>query len=277
MGELRGKVVVVTGASRGIGRALALRFAAEGANVVLVARTIVPGPDSSESLEDLREFILTHGGKATAHGVDLCDASAICELFARVEREQGGADCLVHNAGALLWAPIVTTQAEHFDHVMGVNARAAFLCAHHALPRMVARGRGHVINMAPPRSTACTKNRAAYMISKFAVTLLTESIAAEHGRDGVMAHALWPVTLVASDTVAKHHAGDPTQWRRPEIIVDAAMALLTGRATVANGSAAYDEDVLASAGITDFARYACVAGSNPPPARLDDSASYWRQ
>lgn len=142
---------------------------------------------------------------------------------------------------------------------------------------MVARGGGHIINMAPPFTPSCTKNRTAYMISKFGMALVAEGIASEHGHEGIKAHALWPVTMVESQAVIGNHLGDPTLWRKPEIIVDATMALVTGRATVANGRAVYDEDVLASVGVTDFSSYACVPGTTPPPARLDESSSYWRQ
>jgi citronellol/citronellal dehydrogenase len=277
MGELRGKVIVVTGASRGIGRALALRFAEEGATVALAAKTVDPNPRLPGSLGEVREEILARGGRVSVHAVDVRDERAVASLFEDVAQHHGGTDILVNNAGALFWAPITQTPAKRFDLVVGVNARAAFLCAHHAVPQMLGRGGGHVINMAPPISTDCTKNRTAYMISKFGMTLVAEGIAAEHGRDGIKAHALWPVTMVESHAVIGNHLGDPTLWRKPEIIVDATMALLTGRADVANGAAVYDEDVLARVGITDFSGYACVPGTTPPPARLDDSASYWRQ
>jgi citronellol/citronellal dehydrogenase len=276
MGELRGKVIVVTGASRGIGRALALRFAEEGAHVALAAKTVEPNPRLPGTLGDVRDAIVARGGRATVHAVDVRDEQAIAELFESVAREHGGTDILVNNAGALFWAPIAETPAKRFDLVMGVNARAAFLCAHHAVPQMLARGGGHILNMSPPITSDCTKNRTAYMVSKFAMTLVAEGIAAEYGREGIRAHALWPVTMVESHAVVGNHLGDPTLWRKPEIIVDASMALLTRRATFANGAAVYDEDVLASVGITDFSGYACIPGTTPPPSRLDDSASYWR-
>ena len=277
MGELQDKVVVVTGASRGIGRALALRFADEGAHVVLAAKTMDPNPQLPGTLGEVQEAIRARGGKAYAHAVDVRDDSAIHDLFAKVESELGGTDILINNAGALYWAPIAATPAKRFDLVMGVNARGSFLCAHHALPQMLKRGGGHVINMAPPITAECTKNRTAYMISKFGMALVVEGLAAEHGHDGIKAHALWPVTMVESQAVIGNHLGDPTMWRKPEIIVDAAMALLTGKSSVANGSAVYDEDVLASIGVTDFSSYACVPGTTPPRARLDESSSYWRQ
>ena len=277
MGELQDKVVVVTGASRGIGRALAIRFADEGAHVVLAAKTVDPNPRLPGTLGEVQEAIRARGGRAYMQAVDVRDDAAVEELFSTVKRELGGTDILINNAGALYWAPITATPAKRFDLVMGVNAHASFLCAHHAIPQMLARGGGHVINMAPPLTSDCTKNRTAYMISKFGMTLVVEGIAAEHGLDGVKAHALWPVTMVESQAVIGNHLGDPTLWRKPDIIVDATMALLTGRAAMANGSAVYDEDVLASAGVSDFSHYACVPGTTPPPARLDDSASYWRQ
>ncbi len=277
MGKLQDKVIVVTGASRGIGRALAMRFAEEGAQVVLAAKTVDPNPRLPGTLGEVQEAIRSRGGRAFVHAVDVRDDAAVQELFETVERELGGTDMLINNAGVLFWAPIVATPAKRFDLVMGVNARATFICAHYALPQMLRRGGGHVINMGPPFTANCTKNRTAYMISKFGMALVAEGIAAEHGEENVRAHALWPVTMIESQAVIGNHLGEPSMWRKPDIIVDATMALLTQEAPIANGAAVYDEDVLASVGVRNFDDYACVPASNPPRSRLDDPAAYWHQ
>src|SRR5678816_1501682 len=166
MGKLEGKVAIVTGASRGVGKAIALRFAREGARVVLAAKTVDPNPKLPGTLDDVRKEIEQAGGKAYIQPTDVRDESQIIELMERTARELGGIDILINNAGALFWAPVDATPAKRFDLVVGVNARAAFLCAQHALTSMKARGGGTIINMSPPLTDGVTNGKVAYMISK---------------------------------------------------------------------------------------------------------------
>jgi len=274
---LAGKVVIVTGASRGVGKALALRFAAEGAKVVLAAKTVDPNPRLPGTLDDVRREIEAAGGHAIVQPTDVRDEAQIVALMERTTSELGGIDVLVNNAGALFWAPVADTPAKRFDLVIGVNARAAFLCAHHALPSMKARGGGVVVNMSPPVTPGVTTAKVAYMISKFGMTMLTEGLAVEGKADNIRAYSLWPVTMVESQAVIGHGMGTPEMWRKPEILVDATIGLVSGKAKIESGRAVYDEEVLETIGVTDFSKYACVAGTNPPRMRLDDAHGYWQR
>jgi citronellol/citronellal dehydrogenase len=277
VGQLEGKVAIVTGASRGIGRALSIALAAEGASVVLASKTTVPNPKLPGTLEDVQAEIEEAGGKAIVHQTDVREEVQIESLVSTTVKELGGLDILINNAGALFWAPVEQTPAKRFDLVIDVNVRAAFLCAAAAIPHLRKRGGGSIVNMSPPVSPGCTTNRVAYMISKFGMSMLAEGLAGEVDKDGIKVWSLWPVTMVESQATIGHGMGDPSVWRTPAIVVDSTLALITGKAKIPSGKSVYDEEVLLAVGVKDFARYACVAGTSPPRMRLDDPTSYWRQ
>ena len=277
MAQLNGKVAIVTGASRGIGKALSLALAAEGASVVLASKTVAPNPKLPGTLDDVKKEIEAKGGKAFVQPTDVREEAQIEELVSKTVKELGGVDFLINNAGALFWAGVDQTPGKRFDLVMGVNVRASFLCAHYAIPHMKKRGGGHVINMSPPVTPECTPGRVAYMISKFGMSMLTEGLAEEVRADNIKVHSVWPVTMVESQATIGHGFGEPAMWRTPAILVDATLALLTGHSTLASGKALYDEEVLQSIGVTNFDKYACVPGTDPPRMRLDDPTGYWRQ
>src|SRR5215216_2486955 len=185
MGTLNGKVAVVTGGSRGIGRAIALGLARGGCDVVIAAK-------STESTEKLPGSILTVAAEAEALGVralpvqvDVRDADQIEGMAARTLERFGRIDLLVNNAGALHWAGILDTPPKRFDLVMGVNARAAFLCCRAVLPAMIRQGGGHIVNLSPPLDGSILPGRIAYGISKLGMTLLTFGLAEEVRRQNV--------------------------------------------------------------------------------------------
>jgi citronellol/citronellal dehydrogenase len=275
--ELSGKIAIITGASRGMGKAIAVAFAERGAEVVLASKTVAPNPKLPGTLEDVAAEIKKKGGKAFIQATDVRDEEQIQALVAKTARELGGVDILINNAGALYWADVEGTPAKRFDLVMSVNARAAFLCASAVIPHMRKRGGGAIVNMSPPITESCTKGRVAYMISKFGMSMLTEGLAAEVAKDGITVHSLWPVTMIESQATIGHHLGEPAQWRTPQILVDATVALVTKTSKLPSGRSLYDEDVLESIGTRNFAKYACVPGTDPPRMRLDDAKGYWRQ
>jgi citronellol/citronellal dehydrogenase len=275
--DLKGKVAIVTGASRGIGKALSVALAERGTHVVLASKTVNPNPRLPGTLDDVKREIELKGGKAYIQPTDVRDEAQIDALVEKTARELGGIDFLINNAGALFWAPVEQTPAKRFDLVIGVNVRAAFLCAHYAVPHMKKRGGGHVVNMSPPVTEGCTPGRVAYMVSKFGMSMLTEGLAHELRADNVKVHSLWPVTMIESQATIGHHLGEPAMWRTPAILVDATLALLTGESRIESGKSLYDEEVLASIGVKEFSKYACVPGTDPPRMRLDDPKGYWRQ
>ncbi len=277
MGQLNGKVAIVTGASRGIGRALSIALAREGAKIVLASKTMNPNPRLPGTLDDVKNEIEKAGGTALIHQTDVREESQIESLVGTTVKELGGLDILINNAGALFWSSVEQTPAKRFDLVMDVNVRATFLCCSAAIPHLRARGGGSIVNMSPPVTAGCMPNRVAYMISKFGMSMVTEGLAVEVAKDNIKVHSLWPVTMVESQATIGHHMGERSMWRTPEIVVDSTLALLTGKASVPSGQTVYDEDVLSLVGVKDFSRYACVPGTNPPRLRLDDPSSYWRQ
>jgi citronellol/citronellal dehydrogenase len=263
MPSLKGRVAIVTGASRGIGRAIALGLAREGCDVVIAAKT-------TESTEKLPGSILTVAAEAEALGaralpvqVDVRDADQIEGMAARTLEQFGRIDLLVNNAGALHWAGMLDTPPKRFDLVMSVNARAAFLGCRAVLPAMVRQGGGHIINLSPPLDLSILPGRIAYGISKLGMTLLTIGLAEEVRRHNVAVNSLWPATIIESQASINHRLGTPTMWRKPDILVDCVLRLARKDPAELTGRALIDEDFLRAEGVTDFAGYACVPGSQP--------------
>jgi len=274
--DLTNKVALVTGASRGIGRSLALAFARRGMDVVLAGKTLDPDPRLPGTLIDVKREVEAIGRRALAIKTDVREASQIESMVKEAIDVFGAVDVLVNNAGALYWHPIVDTPASRFDLVVQVNARAAFLSSRAVIASMKARGGGAIVNMSPPIVRGATGGHVAYMISKYGMTLVSEGVAAEHAQDGIRAYSLWPATMIESQATIGHSLGTREMWRSPDILVDATLALVTDDAKLENGGAFYDEDVLHAIGVTDFDRYACVPGSKPPTLRLDDPNNPWR-
>ena len=264
MPTLQGQVAIVTGSSRGIGRAIALGLATAGCNVVVAAK-------STESTEKLPGSVFTVaaevealGAKALPVQVDVREAEQIDNMATKTLERFGRIDLLVNNAGALHWAGILDTPPKRFDLVMEVNARAAFLCCRAVLPAMLRQGGGHIINMSPPLDLAILPGRIAYGISKLGMSLLTLGLAEEVRRHNVAVNSLWPVTIIESQASINHHLGTPVTWRKPDILADCVVRLARKDPAEVTGQALLDEDFLRSEGVTDFDRYACVPGSHPP-------------
>src|SRR5437870_5408686 len=176
----------------------------------------------------------------------------------------GRIDILINNAGALWWQPLLDTPAKRFDLVMGVNARGAFLCCRVLLPLMIERRWGHIISLSPPLDLALVPGRIAYAISKLGMTLLTHGLTEEVRRHNIAVNSLWPVTIIESQASINWGLGTRDQWRKPDILVDCVFKLAQKDPAEITGQALLDEDFLHQEGITDFSRYACVPGTNPP-------------
>jgi len=264
MTALAGRVAVVTGASRGIGRALALGLARAGCHVVVAAKSTTPTEKLPGSIYTVAAEVEALGAQALPVQVDVRDEAQVEALAARARERFGRIDVLVNNAGALWWKPVLETPAKRFDLVMGVNARGAFLCARAVLPTMVARRWGHVINLSPPLDLAMVPGRVAYAISKLGMTLLTHGLAEEVRPHNVAVNSLWPVTIIESQASINHQLGTPAMWRKPDILVDCVLRLVAKEPAALTGQALLDEDFLRAEGVTDFGGYACVPGTDPP-------------
>jgi citronellol/citronellal dehydrogenase len=264
MSALQGRVAIVTGSSRGVGRALALGLARDGCAIVVAAKSTTSTDKLPGSIHTVAAEVEALGAPALAVQVDVRDADQVEALAAHAVERFGRIDILVNNAGALWWRPLLDTPAKRFDLVMGVNARAAFLCCRAVLPSMIERKWGHIINLSPPLDLAMVPGRIAYSISKLGMTLLTHGLAEEVRGHNVAVNSLWPVTILESQASINHGLGTPAMWRKPDILADCVLRLVQKEPSALTGQALLDEDFLLAEGVTDFGGYACVPGTNPP-------------
>jgi citronellol/citronellal dehydrogenase len=263
--RLRDRVVFITGASRGIGRACALACAAEGAHVVVAARTeVADNPRLPGTIHDVVGAIEALGGKALAVKLDVRDDAACEAAVAKTVEHFGRIDALFNNAGALWWADVVETPVKKFDLMMGVNVRASFVLAHAVLPHMIKQRWGHILMMSPPLDPSACGHHGAGAVSRFGMTLLAQAIADEVREHNVTAHALWPATAIESSATMSFGLGGPEVRRKADIVADAVLALLSREPSARPGKAWIDEVLLREEGVTDFTRYQCVAGHEPP-------------
>lgn len=270
--SLQGRVAIVTGASRGIGRAVALKLAREGADVVVAAKTVTPDPRLPGTLPEVAAQIEQMGRKALAVRTNVRETADLENLAAQTISTFGRVDIVINNAGALWWYPVKETPAKKFDLVMEVNVRAAFVLSQLVAAKMVEQKSGHIINMSPPLDMSVLPGRVAYMISKFGMTMLSQGMDGELKGQGIAVNALWPRTIIESQASINFGLGDRSQWRTAEIMADAVYEIVRHQPSQYHGEALIDEAVLRSAGVTDFGKYACVAGSEPEELRWSKEA-----
>jgi citronellol/citronellal dehydrogenase len=263
MESSKDRVAIITGASRGIGRALALGLAREGCHIVVAAKSVESTERLPGSIYTVAKEVEALGVSALPVQVDVRDSDQIEQMAAKTIERFGRIDILINNAGALWWQPVRDTPAKRFDLVMDVNVRAAFLAARAVLPHMIERKGGHIINMSPPIDLKIVPGKVAYFISKFGMTLLTHGLAEEVREHRIAVNSLWPVTIIESQASINWGLGSPENWRKPDILVDCILRLLQKDSGEITGQALLDEDFLRQQGITDFSRYACVPGTNP--------------
>lgn len=269
--SLQGRVAVITGASRGIGRHCALALARHGVNLVLASKTLESHPKLPGSLLEVQKEALALGVKAHVVQTDVREETQVNHLRDETQRVFGRVDILINNAGALWWKPVLETPLKRFDLVMGVNARGAFACAQAFAPMMMAQRWGHIINMSPPLHLEHVPGHVAYMTSKFGMTLLTYGLAAEIKEHNVAVHSLWPATAVESEAVRVWGVGEEANWRKADILSDAVLALVKRDPAYRTGKAWIDEELLREEGVTDFEKYSVVPGGEL--LRLDFGSS----
>ena len=262
-GTLRGKTVLVTGASRGIGRAIALRAAADGANVVLAAKTAEPRPDLPGTIHSVAEEVRSAGGRALPCELDVRSEEQIERAVAAAVDAFGSLDALVNNAGAISLTGTLETPMKRFDLMWAVNARATFACSRACLPHLLRAANPHILNLAPPPrlEPRWFEAHAAYTLSKYGMSLCALGMAAEFADRGVAVNCLWPATII--DTAALRILGArvrPEQGRSPRIVADAAHAILIRPSREVTGRFFLDEEALREAGVVDFESYAVAPG-----------------
>lgn len=259
---LRGRTLFITGASRGIGLAIALRAAKDGANLAIAAKTASPHPRLPGTIYTAAKEIESAGGNALPLQVDVRSEEQVAEAVAECVRQFGGLDILVNNASAIQLTRADATELKKYDLMQDINARGTFLCAKLCLPHLIGRENPHVLTLAPPISIdpRWFAQHTAYTVSKFAMGLLTFGLAAEWRAERVAFNCLWPKTVIQTAALALLPGIDPLRCRKPEIVADAAHAILLKDAATFTGRFCVDEDILREAGTTDLRPYAVDPG-----------------
>jgi citronellol/citronellal dehydrogenase len=268
---LHGRVALVTGSSRGIGRAMVLRLAREGASVVITGKSEAGTEKLPGSIHTVAAEVEAAGGVALPVRVDVRHEDEVRAMIDATVARFGRLDILINNAGALWWQPILQTPPKRYDLMWEINVRAAYLCAYYALPLMVEQRWGHIINCSPPISTQPSPGHVAYMTTKMGMTRLAIGIAAEHAADGIACNSLWPVTIIESLASINWGMGDRSQWRSPEILCDAMMEIATTEPPTLTGQQILDEPFLRERGWTEERLAAYWLEGKPPehPAYID--------
>ncbi|MBX3094450.1 MAG: NAD(P)-dependent oxidoreductase [Cryobacterium sp.] len=263
---LRGKTIVMSGGSRGIGLAIALRAAREGANIVLLAKTAEPNAKLSGTIFDAAEQIEAAGGRALPVVGDVRSDESIAEVVAKAVETFGGIDVCVNNASALQPLGTLELAPSRYDLMQDINVRGTFMLTRECLPHLLQAENPHVVTLSPPLnldSQYWLAKFPGYLLSKYGMSLVTLSLAAEFRDKGIAINSLWPRTTIATDAVANLLGGEETVMRSrfPAIVADAAYELISAPSVQRTGQLLIDDDVLREAGVTDFAPYA-VSGSD---------------
>lgn len=263
MDKLRDKTLFITGASRGIGKAIALRAARDGANIAIVAKTREPHPKLPGTIFTAAREIEAAGGGALPVATDIRDPDQISHAIEETVRRFGGIDVLVNNASAIYLAGTADTPVERLDLTWQVNTRGTFLCSQGCLPHLREATNPHILNLSPPLDLdpRWLAPHVGYTVSKYGMSLCALGMARELREHRIAVNALWPRTLIATTALAMLGGRVPAErCRTPEIVADAAYAILTRDSTTCSGNLFLDEDVLRQEGITDLDRYAVRPG-----------------
>ena len=269
MTTLKGKTLFITGASRGIGKAIALRAARDGANIVIAAKTIEPHPKLPGTIYTAAAEIEKAGGRALACVVDIRNDEQIAAAVAKAVEVFGGIDILVNNASAISLTDTVSTPMKRFDLMHGINTRGTFACSQACIPHLKKAANPHILNNSPPLNMEAKWFAAhvAYTMAKFGMSMCVLGMAEELRPHGIAVNAIWPRTVIATSAVQNLLGGDEAMKgsRRPEIVADAAHVILTRNSRELTGQFCIDEDVLRAAGVTDLDKYSSVPGSELYP------------
>ncbi len=264
MKSLKGKTLFITGASRGIGLAIARRAARDGANIVIAAKSNVPNPKLPGTIHSAAEQIEQAGGRALAVKCDIREPEQIQAAVQQAVERFGGIDILVNNASAIYLAGTLETPVKRFDLMHQVNARGTFLCSQACLPHLLKADNPHILTLSPPLNMQPRwfGPHVAYTMAKYGMSMCVLGMAAEFRGKGVAVNALWPRTVIATAALAMLGGMvKPEQCRTPEIVADAAHAILCRDSRSCTGNFFIDEEVLKEEGVSDFDRYAVQSGA----------------
>ncbi len=260
MATLQGKTLFITGASRGIGKAIALRAARDGANIVVAAKTAEPHPKLEGTVHTAVSELEAAGGKALACITDIRFEDQVQAAVDKAVQSFGGIDIVVNNASAISLTPTLQTEMKRYDLMHGINTRGTFLTSKLCLPHLFKAENPHILNISPPllMESRWFAGHVAYTMAKFGMSMCVLGMAEEFREQGVGVNALWPRTTIATAAVRNLLGGDEMvrHSRKPDIMGDAAHAILTRNSRETTGNFFIDDDVLRSAGVTDFTKYA---------------------
>lgn len=259
MQKLNNKVVFITGASRGIGREIALRCAADGAKIVIAAKSAEPHPTLEGTIYTVAEEVKQAGGEALPIMVDVRDEESVEKAVNQAVEQFGGIDILVNNASAINTASTLELPMKRFDLMFAVNARATYMCSKLCIPYLKKSQNPHILTMSPPLSLRPKwfKKHLGYTMSKYGMSMCTLGMAEEFKKDGIAVNSLWPKTLIATAAISVnfskllYHAS-----RKPGIVADAAYEILTSDSKSFTGNFLIDEEILKMRGVSDFKKYA---------------------
>ncbi|MBK8258624.1 MAG: NAD(P)-dependent oxidoreductase [Polyangiaceae bacterium] len=269
MPSLQGKTIFITGASRGIGLAIALRAARDGANIAIAAKTTEPHPKLPGTIYTAAEEIEKAGGKALACIVDVRDEQQIAAAVAKTVETFGGIDILINNASAISLTGTVSTPMKRYDLMHSINTRGTFACSQACIPHLKKSKNPHILNNSPPLNMAARwfAPHVAYTMAKYGMSMCVLGMAEELKSDGIAVNALWPRTVIATSAVQNLLGGDNAMRgaRTPEIMADAAYTILTKPSREVTGNFFIDDEVLSKEGITNFDKYQAVPGADLIP------------
>ena len=265
--NLQGKTLFITGASRGIGLAIAKRAARDGANIVIAAKTTEANPKLPGTIHSAAAEIEAAGGQALAVQTDIREEASVLAAMAQAVERFGGIDILVNNASAISLTPTPATPMKRFDLMFGVNVRGTYLCTQAALPHLMKSAQAgrnpHVLTMSPPLSMRehWFKNHTAYTMAKYGMSECTLGHAGEFRPLGIGVNSLWPRTAIATAALQMIPGVDIGRCRTPEILADAAYLILTSDARSTTGNFFIDDTLLREHGVTDFEKYSVTPGT----------------
>ena len=266
-GDLSGKRIFITGGSRGIGLAIALRAARDGASVAIAAKTSEPNPKLPGTIHSAAQEIRDAGGVALPIQCDLRDEEQIAAAVNQAAQEFGGIDILINNASAINLTPTEATPAKRFDLMFDVNVRGTFLTSQAAIPHLresAKAGRNpHILTLAPPLSMKAKwfQHHVAYTMAKYGMSMCVLGMSEEFRKTGIAVNALWPRTAIDTAALQMIPGIDTAACRTPEILADAAYVILNRESKDCTGNFFVDDEVLASVGVTDLEKYSVVPGT----------------
>ena len=263
MGNLKDKTIFITGASRGIGREIALRFARDGANIVVTGKTADPHSKLKGTIFATAKEVEALGGRALPLQLDIRDENSVAAAVKATVERFGGIDVLVNNASAINISNTLATPAKRYDLMHQVNARGTFICTRACIPHLMKSRNPHVLTLSPPLNLnpKWFRDHLAYTMAKYGMSMCTLGMAAEFAPNGIAVNSLWPRTTISTAAVETFFPQAVASSRKPAIVADAAYLIVTRDSRSTTGNFFIDEEVLRGHGVTDFEQYAVTPGA----------------